>query len=203
MADFRYKLASRDQPRSQRWHLQLASSLDRRLRSQGGTSQGGSKFTVSAWPERARSEAADGGISYLQRPQGAQAVPSASLQPSASTFLSTPARSGTFSCNDPVARNCRICSGTLMSAEQTLLWNSALPCSIRVRLVRTSPQPPRHFVTAAGTPRSRPRPDLTRPPRCLTMSCHLRSPNSRFRSADGCRSTRTDTPATCGCRNGR
>jgi hypothetical protein len=169
MADFRYKLASRDQPRSQRWHLQLASSLDRRLRSQGGTSQGGSKFTVSAWPERARSEAADGDISYLQRPQGAQAVPSASLQPSASTFLSTPARSGTFSCNDPVARNCRICSGTLMSAEQTLLWNSALPCSIRLRLVRTSPQPPRHFVTAAGTPRSRPRPDLTRPPRCLTM----------------------------------
>ena len=164
---------------------------------------GGSKFTVSAWPERARSEAADGGISYLQRPQGAQAVPSASLQPSASTFLSTPARSGTFSCNDPVVRNCRICSGTLMSAEQTLLWNSALPCSIRLRLLRMSPQPPRHFVTAAGTPRSRPRPDLTRPPRCLPMSCHLRSPNSRFRSADGCRSTRTDTPSTCGCRNGR
>ena len=126
-------------------------------------------------------------------------------QPSASTFkfLSTPARSGTFSCNDPVVRNCRICSGTLMSAEQTLLWNSALPCSIRLRLVRMSPQPPRHFVTAAGTPRSRPRPDLTRPPRCLTMSCHLRSSNSRFRSADGCRSTRTDTPSTCRCRNGR
>jgi hypothetical protein len=62
---------------------------------------GGSNFTASAWPERARSEAADCGISHLQRLQRAQAVPSASLQPSASTFLSTPARSGTFSCNDP------------------------------------------------------------------------------------------------------
>ena len=164
---------------------------------------GNGKFTVSAFPERARSEAADGRISHLQCLQGYQAVASTSLWCVYPSGARTPARSGTFSCNDPVVRNCRICSGTLMSAEQTLLWNSALPCSIRLRLVRMSPQPPRHFVTAAGTPRSRPRPDLTRPPRCLTMSCHLRSSNSRFRSADGCRSTRTDTPSTCRCRNGR